>query len=71
MNSKVVMAAVVILCVAILLCMPIVSIWALNTLFVGVMFKQAIELTIWTYLAMAWVGILFGGTLFKYTTNNS
>ena len=56
-----VMGVVVLLIIAIVLA-PIISIWALNTLFVGVVFKTAIELTLWTYLAMMWISGIIGAT---------
>lgn len=47
-----------ILLVAGLLISPIVAIWALNTLFVGVLFTAEIPLTLWTYLAMLWISVM-------------
>jgi hypothetical protein len=50
--SKIV-GAVVILLVA-LVFGPLISIWSLNTLF-----ALGIEYTVWTWLAMVWIGVFF------------
>ena len=60
----------VILGIAIIIIAPIITIWALNTLFVGVWFTHEIPLTIYTYLAILWIGGFFGA-LFKGAVNSS
>jgi len=37
---------------------PLISIWALNTLF-----SLSIPTTIWTYLAMLWLHVVIGGSI--------
>ena len=58
--SKGFMIIATILIIALLAVCPFISIWALNTLFVGVVFTAEIPITMWTYLSMLWCGGIIG-----------
>lgn len=58
--NAIVSIALIVLAIALIVAVPAISIWALNTLFVGVIFKSAIELNLMTYLAMFWFGGMLG-----------
>lgn len=60
MNSKLFMALAVILVIVLVALVPVASIWALNTLFVGALFTAEIPLNIWTYIAMLWITLMIG-----------
>lgn len=60
MNDTRLMVLVILICIALIVVAPIISIWALNTLLVGALFAAEIPLNIYTYLAMMWCGGLFG-----------
>lgn len=54
MTDKVLLVILAILIILILIFGPLISIWALNTLF-----ALSIPYTFWTWLAMFWVGLFF------------
>lgn len=51
-------AVLVVFIVAIILLGPLISIWALNTVF-----GLDIAYTFWTWLAMAWIGLVINGNI--------
>ena len=52
------MALLGLLIIVLVIASPLLSIWALNTLF-----SLAVPTTIWTYLAMLWLHIVIGGSM--------
>jgi len=52
------MALLGLLVIIIVIASPLLSIWALNTLF-----SLSIPITIWTYLATLWLHIVIGGSI--------
>ena len=60
MKTKLFMALAVIFGIVIVALLPIASIWALNTLFVGALLTAEIPLNIWTYIAMLWITLMIG-----------
>lgn len=60
------MGLAAIIVIALIALVPIISIWALNTLFVGVLFTTAIPLDIYTYLAMLWFGGMLAGSAHSF-----
>ena len=58
MKTKLFIALAAILVIVLVALVPIASIWALNTLFVGALFTAEIPLNIWTYIAMLWITLM-------------
>lgn len=70
MTSKLYIAIAVLIVVVLISVTPLISLWALNTLFVGVVFAHPIDLTIYTYLAMLWINGMIGIVLRAKITSN-
>jgi len=67
MTSRLIIGIAALLTIIFVTLVPVVSIWALNTLFVGVLFKSEIPMNIWTCIAMLWCIGLFGGIVKSFT----
>jgi len=53
--SKPVITVVIIIFIALVIVCPFITIWALNTLFAGVLFSMPIPVTIYTWVAVMWI----------------
>lgn len=60
--SKPVLAIVIIIFIALVIVCPFITIWALNTLFAGVLFSMPIPFTMYTWLAVVWISIAFASS---------
>ncbi len=69
MVSTSTMIVLAVLLIVLLAFCPIISIWAINTLFVGTLLTSEIPLTIWTYLAMLWFSGLIAGVAKGVSSN--